>query len=123
MPKILVIDDDTDIVDVCRLVLEKEGYEVASASNREAGMKAVEKEKPDLLILDVMMENPDDGIVMARDLRSKGFKAPILMLTSLGKVTGMQYGRDDDLVPVDEFFEKPIESAVLISKAKELLGK
>lgn len=123
MPKILVVDDDTDIVDVCRLVLQREGYEVATASNREDGMKAVEREKPDLLILDVMMENPDDGIAMARDLRTRGFKAPILMLTSLGKVTGMQYGRDDDLVPVDEFFEKPIDSDVLISKTKELLGR
>ncbi len=123
MPKILIIDDDPDIVDSCRLFLEKKGFAVSGASSRDAGMKAVDAFKPDLLILDVMMEQPDDGIAMAQDLRRRGFQAPILMLTSISKVTGMSYGRDDDLVPVDEFQEKPIDATTLVAKVNKLLGK
>ena len=123
MPKILIIDDDPDIVDSCRLFLEKKGFEVSGAASRDAGMKAVDSFKPDLLILDVMMEQPDDGIAMAQDLRRRGFKAPILMLTSISKVTGMTYGRDDELVPVDEFQEKPIDGATLVTKVNKLLGR
>ena len=62
MAKILIVDDDPDILDAGRLVLEREGYEVATAPNRAEGMAKVEEFKPDLLILDVMMEEPDDGL-------------------------------------------------------------
>ncbi len=55
-----------------------------------------------------MMEQPDDGIAMAQDLRRAGSAVPIIMLTSVGQVTGMKYDRDNDLVPVDVFFEKPV---------------
>lgn len=123
MPKILIVDDDPDIVDSCRLFLQKGGFDVQGAGSRESGMKAVDAFRPDLLILDVMMEQPDDGIAMAQDLRRRGFQQPILMLTSISKVTGMNFGRDDDLVPVDEFQEKPIDGATLVNKVNKLLGK
>jgi len=123
MAKILIVDDDPDIVDACRLFLEKKGFTVTGAYSRAEGMRAVETDKPDLLILDVMMEQPDDGIAMAQDLRRQGFKAPILMLTSISKVTGLEYGKDSDLVPVDEFQEKPVDPATLVGKVEKLLGK
>jgi DNA-binding response OmpR family regulator len=123
MAKILIVDDDPDVVDACRLFLEKKGYAVAGAHSRAEGMQAIASQKPDLLILDVMMEQPDDGIAMAQDLRRQGFKAPILMLTSISKVTGMEYGRDNDLVPVDEFQEKPVDPATLVAKVANLLGR
>lgn len=123
MAKILIVDDDPDVVDACRLFLEKKGYSVGGAYSRAEGMQAVASQKPDLLILDVMMEQPDDGIAMAQDLRRQGFKAPILMLTSIGKVTGMEYGKDNDLVPVDEFQEKPVDPATLVAKVETLLGR
>ena len=75
------------------------------------------------MILDVMMEQPDDGIAMAQDLRRAGQTLPILMLTSVGKVTGMSYDRDNDLVPVDAFFEKPVRPEDLLKKVDELLKK
>ncbi len=123
MAKILIVDDDPDVVDASRMVLEKEGHEVASAGSREEGMKAIEASEPDLMVLDVMMAEPDDGIAMAQELRRKGFKKPILMLTSLGKVTGLNVGKDNDMVPVDEFLEKPLEPAKMIEKVNELLSK
>ncbi|HAU36754.1 MAG TPA: response regulator [Phycisphaerales bacterium] len=123
MTKILIVDDDPDVVDACRMFLEKEGFEVISAGNRDEGTKAIKQNKPDLLILDVMMEQPDDGVAMAQELRREGFKKPILMLTSISKVSGLDMGKDEDVVPVDEFVEKPVAPAVLIEKVKGLLTR
>ena len=123
MPRILVVDDDPDVVEACRLVLESEGYDVAEANNRVDGMAQVVEVRPDLIILDVMMDQPDDGIVMAQKLRYDGNKTPVLMLTSINKVIGLEFGADDAVVPVSAFCEKPIEPATLISKVTELLGQ
>ena len=121
MARILVVDDDPDITEACTLFLEKEGFQVASANSRASGMAAISQEPPDLVILDVMMEQQDDGMAMAQELRRKGFAKPILMLTSINKVSGLEYGRDNDIVPVDEFQEKPVDPATLIGKVKRLL--
>jgi len=123
MARILVVDDDPDITFAISLFLKKEQHEVYVAANRVEGMKALDVFKPDLMILDVMMEQPDDGIAMAQDLRRAGAALPIIMLTSVGKVTGMSYGRDSEMVPVDAFFEKPIRPDDLLKKVSELLGR
>lgn len=123
MARILIVDDDPDVVDDCTLILEKNGYEVVSAHNVTDGKAQITKADPDLLILDVMMDQPDDGIVMAQDLRRTGFTKPILMLTSISKVTGMTFGKDSDLVPVDAFQEKPIPPKKLLETVAELLKK
>jgi DNA-binding response OmpR family regulator len=121
MPKILIIDDDPDVVEAGTLVLQAEGYDVRSAGNAADGKAAIQEYQPDLLILDVMMNEPDEGIVLAQQLHKEGFNRPILMLTSLGKVTGLQYGRDDALVPVDAFMEKPVDPQSLIEAVNQLL--
>jgi DNA-binding response OmpR family regulator len=121
MAKILVIDDDPDITEACTLFLEREGFDVISANSRSSGMSAIENSSPDLVILDVMMEQPDDGMAMAQELRRNGFTKPILMLTSISRVSGLEYGRDNDVVPVDEFQEKPVDPATLVGKVKHLL--
>lgn len=123
MARILVVDDDPDITFAVSLFLKKEGHEVQAAGSRSEGMKALESFNPDLMVLDVMMEQPDDGIAMAQELRRTGRTLPILMLTSVGKVTGMAFDRDADLVPVDAFFEKPVKPEDLILKVAELLKK
>jgi CheY-like chemotaxis protein len=121
MAKILIVDDDPDIRYAVSLCLRKEGYEVETAANRAQGMAALASSPPDLLILDVMMELPDDGIAMAQELRRTGVALPIVMLTSVGKVTGMEFDKDSDLVPVDAFFEKPVRPEDLLRKLGELL--
>lgn len=122
MPKILIVDDDPDIVDSVGLVLRANGYETAAATNREEAMRAVKSEKPDLIILDVMMEQPDDGFVVAQDLRHQGVKTPILVLSSIGHVTGYKYGRDSEMAPVDDFVSKPIAPEALLERVKALLA-
>jgi len=123
MAKILIVDDDPDVVEGGKLVLEKAGHQVSGAFTKDEGLAAVKSFKPDLLILDVMMQQPDDGIAMAQQLRREGFKKPILMLTSVGRASGLAIGKDDDLVPVDEYQEKPIMPDVLVTKVGELLGR
>ena len=121
MAKILIVDDDPDVVDAARLYLEKEGHEVESAANREDGMRLAGEGKADLLVLDIMMTEPDDGIAMAQDLRKAGFDKPILMMSSISKVTGLSYGRDNAVTPVDDFVEKPVKGSVLVEKISALL--
>ena len=122
MAKILVVDDDPDVQVACRLILEKEGHTVACAPNRAEGMATVESFQPDLLILDVMMNQLDDGIIMAQDLRRKEYSTPILMLTSIGKVSGMTFGRDNEANPVDDLVEKPVQAADLLARINVLLS-
>jgi DNA-binding response OmpR family regulator len=123
MARILVVDDDPDITFALSLYLKKERHEVRAAASRAEGMDAMKTFAPDLLILDVMMEQPDDGIAMAQELRRTGCTLPIIMLTSVGQVTGMSYGSDDDLVPVEVFFEKPVRPADLLNTVAGLLKK
>ncbi len=122
MATVLIVDDDPDILEAGRLVLEKAGHTVRCASSRAEGMASIRTAPPDLLILDVMMEESDDGIAMAQDLRREGFKRPILMLTSLAKVTGYRYGKQEGLVPVDDFQEKPMDPATLVARVADLLA-
>jgi two-component system, OmpR family, response regulator len=121
MARILIVDDDPDVVYACSMILKKEGHKTDFAINRIDGLKKAETNKFDLLILDVMMEQPDDGIHLAQDLKKKNISLPILMLTGISKVAGMEYGRDNEMVPVDEFIEKPVDTDVLVEKVNGLL--
>ncbi len=122
MTTILVIDDDPDILEASSLILKANGYNVITANNPDDGYKLVIEKEPDLIILDVMMIEPDDGFFLAEKLRRENINIPILMYTSISKTVGMKYGTTQ-LVPVDEFVEKPISPEELINKVRILLKK
>lgn len=119
MAKILLVDDDRDFVEINKMLLEKEGYKIVVAYNPSEGYKLLASEKPDLLILDVMMVEPDDGFAMAQRIRREKNNIPIIMLTSVSKVTGMKFDKDDEMVPVNEFFEKPLAKDKLLKAVKK----
>ena len=121
--KILIVEDEAKTGDYLKQGLSEAGFTADLVRNGVDGMHEGLAGEHDLLILDVMMEQPDDGIVMARDLRRDGFKKPILMLTSISRVTGMTFGSDSDLVPVDAFQEKPLPPKKLLETVAELLKK
>jgi len=123
MAKILIVDDDIDFVSAVKLVLTSNGFDVAVANSRHEGMEMFDAEKPDLVLLDVMMDEPDDGFVLAQSLKKKSKDTPILMLTSVGQVTGMDFDKDSEMVPVDDFEQKPIMPNQLLEKVNQLLGK
>jgi two-component system response regulator MprA len=129
MAKILMIDDDPDIVLATRLPLEAHGYEFHSAPNGEEGLKLVKEVNPDLIILDVMMESFTAGFHVSLALRdpspdseyARYRHVPILMLTAIHSSTPLRFGPDEDYLPVDAFLEKSAGPQVLLSKVGELL--
>jgi two-component system, OmpR family, response regulator len=120
MALIAVIDDDVDILDASTLVLEAKGHEVITATNPDDGFDIVKKRMPDLIILDVMMNESDDGFVLAQKFRKEKIDTPIIMYTSISKAIGLDYGINE-LVPVNEFVEKPISPSELVEKVDKLL--
>ena len=121
MPKILIVDDDRDVIEVCTIVLEAEGYDVVSAGGRIEGLEAARREHPDLMLLDVMMDEDDDGIVLAQDIRRSGIVGPIVMLSNINTVSGMKFGIDNEMLPANEFLEKPVRPDVLVARIRALL--
>ena len=122
MALIAIIDDDLDIIEASELVLKSKGYETVTANNPDDGYRLIKEKSPDLIILDVMMDEPDDGFFLAQKLRKENIKTPILMYTSVSKTTGYDFAAGD-MVPVDEFVEKPISPEELIQKVNKLLNK
>jgi len=125
--RILIIDDDGDLVAALKIVLEGSGYEVVAAFDRVEGMEKLKEQKPDLMILDVMMTAWQDGFEMARELKKdEQFKdIPILMLTGVGDKTGMDFkseSGDEEWLPVDVFLDKPVKSDVLLATVEKLLS-
>ena len=124
--KIVVTDDDPEIRDTMQAMLEMRGYTALTAANRGEGMATIRRERPDLVILDVMMESWQDGFEMSREIRKdpelKDIR--ILMLTAVGDKTGIDVkssAGDPTWLPVDAFLEKPVEPDVLFSRIEELL--
>ena len=122
MALIAIIDDDPDIIEASSLVLTSKGHEVVTAANPDDGYTLVKEKNPNLIILDVMMDEPDDGFFLAQKFRKENIKTPILMYTSVSKTIGFEYGQGD-LVPVDDFVEKPISPDELVEKVNNLLEK
>lgn len=122
MALIALIDDDPDIIEASSLVLQSKGYEVVTANNPEDGYNIIKEKNPNLIILDVMMDEPDDGFFLAQKLRREKISTPILMYTSVSKTIGFDYGQSE-MVPVDDFVEKPISPDELVEKVTKLLNK
>lgn len=127
MPKkILIIDDDIDLVEALRMTLESAGFTVIDAQSGKAGLAMVETEYPDLVILDVMMGSQDEGFHVAYQIRANKDTAdlPIIMLSAVGQETGFSFDKekDADFLPVNAFIEKPVNPTALIELVKEHLG-
>jgi len=122
--KILLIDDDVDLVEMNRAYLAQNGYDVISAYNGTDGLEKARSEQPDLVVLDVMMTDVGEGFEVARELKNddKTKKIPIIMLTSVNQEHGfnLTIGADATWNPVDCFVEKPFGPKDLMMKIKEL---
>lgn len=128
MAKILIIDDDPDIVEAMKVVLESKDYQVVDAKSGQEGLEKARLEKPDLIILDIMMETGDKGFDVARDLKKdKDYKdIPILMLTSIKERMGFDFkteAGDEVWLPVDDYVDKPLKPEELIAKVERLLSR
>ena len=116
--KILVVDDDTNICELLRLYLTKEGYQVTTANDGEEGLEKFNQLKPDMVLLDVMMPRMD-GLEVCRRIRKLG-NTPVMMLTAKGetfdKVLGLELGADDYMV-------KPFDTKEVVARIKAVLRR
>jgi CheY-like chemotaxis protein len=129
--RILLVDDDPDVRLTVRLPLEAAGYQVFDAVNFADGQAEVKKVKPDLIVLDVMMDTTTAGFQFALALHDtnpesefKEFKdIPIVMLTAIHTTTPMRFAPDSEYLPVQVFLEKPVEPEVLVGTVRKQLGE
>ena len=123
MPKILVVDDDPDFVKITRTILQAQKYDVITASTGEQGLAVMRREKPDLVILDVMMAYILDGLdvrrQMAADKDLQGI--PVIMATSLTGERVRGNMPSDEFVPESEWLHKPIDPDKLLELVKKSL--
>ena len=124
--RILIVDDDPDIIFTLKMVLEAEKFEVLSAKTGIEGLERVYLDYPDLILLDLMLESYDTGFTVAKTL--KGDPAtrniPIIMTSAVRSKTGFGFDQDSDgyWMKTDAFLEKPCLPGVIIAKIRELLA-
>lgn len=116
--RILVVDDEANIVELVRLYLEREGFRVEAAGDGETALKRVEAEEPGLIILDLMLPEVD-GLEVCRRIRARS-DVPIMMLTArdedVDKIVGLELGADD-------YLTKPFNPRELVARAKAILRR
>ncbi|MFN2224507.1 MAG: response regulator transcription factor, partial [Candidatus Promineifilaceae bacterium] len=122
MAKVLVIDDDPDTVLAIRMSLEAEGHVVTSAPSGKEGLEHIKADRPDVIILDVMMETHTEGFQLALKLHNPDptseyaefSNIPILMLTAIHSTTPLRFEPDIDYLPVELFVDKPVDPEDLV---------
>jgi adenylate cyclase len=124
MPKILVVDDDPDFVEITRMILEPEGYEVSSAANGAEALARMRQHRPDLVLLDVMMSHVLDGLNVSKQMqKDPEFRdIPIIMVSSIADSPHAQLFPTDEYLPVDEWMSKPLQSDALLEKVRRCLS-
>ena len=124
MSKILIVDDDPDFVEATRIVLEGAGYDTVSAANGDESLKVVRAEKPDLIILDVIMSSILDGLNVSQQLQDdpEHKDIPIIMVTSIANTDYAALFPTDEYVHINTFLTKPVLPDRLLREVDRLLG-
>jgi len=128
--KILVIDDDPDFRDAVTPILETALYDVVNASNSEEGKEKIFSEKPDLILLDIMMDSLFDGFSLCHAIKTsneyKEFKnTPIIFVSAVKEKTGSRFqfkGEDQGLIGPDDYIDKPVKPDDLLARIERLLN-
>jgi DNA-binding response OmpR family regulator len=125
--KILDVDDDQDVLEARKMVLEHDGFEVIQTTNIDVARETVENESIDLIILDVMMQKDSDGFNFAQHvkLNEKLKHIPIIMVTAVSQRTPFKFNPETDgaFLPVEKFLEKPVDPDLLIATVRGLIKK
>ena len=125
--KIVIIDDDSDYLFTMETFLKRNGFETLSTENAQEGLDLIEKERPDLILLDVMMQSIYSGLEICKQLRSNPDlkDIPIIGISGMGNELGVRLDKwgDDEYFNVDEFYEKPVDREKLLERIKVRLAK
>jgi CheY-like chemotaxis protein len=124
MSKILIVDDDPDFVTICRMVLEAEGYEVLEAANGRQALEVLRQDRPDLVLLDVMMSTTLEGVDVSREMETDPElkDVPIIMVSSIATTEYAAEFPDDEHIPIEGWISKPIQPAVLLRTIQRFVG-
>jgi len=123
--KVLLVDDDVGFLAANSLLLQEAGFEVTTAQDGRTGLAAAREQRPDLVVIDVMMSRPDEGFALARALRGEPALAgtALLVVTAAGERYQMLFEPDDLWLPVDKVLEKPTAGDELVAEVSRLLAK
>ncbi len=116
---VLVIDDDVDILDSMKVILEANGYDTLTASTSKEGLKLYKTKKPDLILCDMMMEHIDEGVHIAKEIRNSSKDVPLFLLSSIGDATANNI--DLSYIGYNGVFQKPVNPDSMISVIRKLL--
>lgn len=117
---ILVVDDDPDILETMQVVLEANGYAFVGANGAEEGLKSFREQRPDAIIVDLMMEEIDSGTGLVTQLKAEGNTAPVFMLSSVGDDLNQETSYSD--LGLSGVFQKPLDSKRLLAILATRLG-
>lgn len=123
---VLVVDDDADFVEMNKAVLEENGYEVITAYSGQECLEKTRTEKPDLIILDVMMATNNEGFDVSRQIHhycEATKDIPIIMVTSINQKYPFHFGPDEVWLPVESFVEKPVQPEQLLREVSKQIGE
>jgi DNA-binding response OmpR family regulator len=125
--KILVVDDDLDLLEQMSAILNAAGYEVITAEGQAAAEETMLKIKPDLAILDLMMEEKDSGFVLSHQIKKIYPETPVILLTAVASATGVSFATQEtdaqSWIKVDKLMDKPVRSEQLKTEVRRLLGE
>ena len=124
MTRVLVIDDDPEFVEITRMILEANNYEVMSASSGDQGLESMRRDRPDVVVLDIMMSSVLDGLNVSHEIQAdpelRGI--PVIMVSSIITSPHASLFPTDEYLPVDAWISKPMNPDDLIAKIGQLLG-
>jgi len=122
--KILVVDDDPDFVEIMRTILESNDYNVVTAANGEQALAQVKAQRPDLMLLDIMMSSVLDGLNVSEQLAldPEARFMPVIMVSSIAETPYAHVFPMGEQPHMDALLSKPVDPKVLLAKVAELLG-
>lgn len=128
--RVLIVDDDPEFVETTKIILEANGYETATARDGSEAISCLEQQKPDIILLDVMMRTKGDGVWVSQRLKGdKNLRGiPVLMITAVNRESDtrsfhLDPNADGDYLPVDGFLEKPVEPETLLKEVAKLVNR
>lgn len=133
-PSILVVEDDADMAETIRIILESKRYRVIGASSKNEGLDKARAERPDLILLDVMLPEGTEGFHFVWELRrdpdAEVRDIPIIVVSALHETTNLRFYPDQsddtyqagEYLPVQDFVDKPLDPADLLSRVERLLS-
>jgi CheY-like chemotaxis protein len=123
MGSILVVDDDPDFVEITTRILNTAGYETVTAANGDQALAAMRQQKPDLVLLDIMMSTVLDGLSVSEEMQADPElrDVPVIMISSISDTEYASVFPTDSYLPMDEWISKPVQPEDLVKKVKRYL--